>query len=259
MSSSTDCVNYLEQQQAFLQMLKPKCRNRILLFRGESGAGKTTLVSNCQQNVCEPIQCIFIQCKLTNISVAEIFSRICKRLGWKSLPNFKEEVAALSGINVNIERNWQVGTGNSIHVSLHTDNQADRDERRVRLTDAWFEDIRASDNPLVIIIDTYEQANDEVKSWISGHFLTNVASIPNIRIAIAGQKVPDYHEAGEWKHCCEFHELNGVPEPHHWLPVVQHMKRRVVEPALVYLTGICQAYNGQPEAIMKFIKGLPPL
>jgi hypothetical protein len=261
MNSSTDYANYIEQRQAFLELLRPECRNRVLLIRGKSGAGKTTLISTCKKDVCKPVQCIFIQCKNTTLSVAEIFSRTGKELGWQSLSRFTEQVAALCGININIEKNWQVGTGNSIHTVLNVENPADRDERRVHLTDAWFEDIRVSEQPVVIVIDTYEKANPEVKSWISGHFLASVANIPNIRVAIAGQEVPDHQEAIDWGDCCEFHELNGVWEADHWLPVFQGMKRRIIGESdpRSFLSGICYAFQGSPDAIMTCIKGLPPL
>jgi hypothetical protein len=78
-----------------------------------------------------------------------------------------------------------------------------------------------------------------------------------VRVVVAGQQVPDEHNI-EWGQCCSKHELFGVLEAKHWMPVVKEMKRRLpVEPGEVWLAGICHARNGRPDEIMKIIKALP--
>ncbi len=73
---------------------------------------------------------------------------------------------------------------------------------------------------------------------------------------LAGKEVPDNTNI-EWGNYCVLHDLFGVREAEHWLPVVTALGRRVPEPALIYLAGICHALKGHPDDIMKVIQGLP--
>jgi hypothetical protein len=69
--------------------------------------------------------------------------------------------------------------------------------------------------------------------------------------------VPDAHNI-EWGHCCAHHELFGVREAEHWLPVVEAMGRYIpVDPPEKFIAIVCQALNGAPKDIMQIIEGLP--
>jgi hypothetical protein len=70
--------------------------------------------------------------------------------------------------------------------------------------------------------------------------------------------VPNPHNI-EWGHCCTHHELYGVPEAAHWLPVVEALGRTIpVDNPRDWLAGVCHALGGAPDAIMQVIQGLPP-
>jgi hypothetical protein len=138
------------------------------------------------------------------------------------------------------------------------ENTTDRESRRVALTDAWFNDLAELSQLIVFLFDTYDHAPTEVQEWLSGPFLARVIHVPTVRVVVAGQVVPDRNNI-EWGHCCVMHDLDGVREPHHWLPIVQRMNRRIPpsrEP-LSWLAGVCDAYKGDPQNIIKVIEGLP--
>lgn len=250
-------ADYHDQREAFLSLLNPDCEKRILLFRGPAGTGKTSLIMACLDKVCGPVYHVPFQLRGTAVSIAEIFWRTGSNLGWDCLPNFTEQLSYFSGINVNIDGNKMRGINNQIRVVLHADNPADREYRQVSLTEAWFEDINSLDQLLLMVMDTYEQATDDVKDWISGPFLIRTVNSGKIRVALAGQEVPD-PKTIEWGRCCEMHELFGVREAKHWVPVVENLDRVIpVEHPLDWLAGICHALDGQPDKIMKIIKKLP--
>ena len=195
------------------------------------------------------------------MSVAEIFARSGHRLDWERLPHLTQQVADLQPEQgprrVRIDRNWLVGINQHINVVLNVQSPGDRHSRRVALTEAWFQDLRGFEDPLLMAFDTYEDATTEVQDWISGPFLARVEGVPQLRVLVAGQQVPDWHNI-EWGHCCADHELLGVPEAEHWWPVVEAMKRTIDVPdPQSWLAGVCHALAGDPRAIMQVIEALP--
>jgi len=98
----------------------------------------------------------------------------------------------------------------------------------------------------------------EVQEWLSGPCLARAADCDRMRVAVAGQDVPD---AGiEWGHCCDRHELYGVREARYWLPVVESLDKRIpAEHPLDWLAGICCYLEGHPAKIIEVIKDLPSL
>lgn len=253
-------ANYQDERKAFAALLEKGCRRRILLVCGKSGCGKTALMSACQSNLPEHVRYVPIQLRETATNVAEIFSRTVLGLGGlENLPCFAGELDALGHASqISLKDIKQDGRGNRISLALQADNPNEREERRVRLTEAWFEDVRDLPDQLLLVIDTYEKATTELKEWIDGPFLARVVGTPAVRVAVAGQEVPDFNNI-EWGHCCNHLDLYGVAQAEHWLPVVRTLGRRVpVEPPETYLAGICAVLKGHPGEIMKFIQDTFP-
>ena len=168
-------ADYHEPRAAFRALLEPACDNRILLFSGASGCGKTTLITACLEDA-RAAGCPTLAFDLRGSanSVPEIFSRFGERLGWDHMPTFAQQTARLQQApTVQIDRTWLFGMGNHIHVALHAQDPADREERRAALTAALFADLRARAGRLLIAIDTYERAIPDVQEWLGGPFLVH--------------------------------------------------------------------------------------
>ena len=255
-------ANYEEHRDLFRALLMDDCHHRILLFRGESGVGKTALLNTCIAEAgqrAKQIQCVPIQMRESAVSVAEVFYRLGNRVGWSAMPRFVAEVAAFQKTpTVHIEKNRMVGQ-NQISVALHAENLADRHHRQAALTDACFQDVRALPHPLLLVMDTYEKANNDVRQWLDGPFLARVAQTPQVRTLVAGQEIPEPHNI-EWGFCCQAQDLYGVREAQHWLPIVVAMDRVIEFEELdphSWMAGICYALKGRPKDIMQVIENLP--
>jgi hypothetical protein len=119
-----------------------------------------------------------------------------------------------------------------------------------------FEDLARIGKLVVILFDTFEHAPSEVQAWLSGPFLARAAQTTAVRVVIAGQEVPKSNTI-DWGHCCDSHNLHGVNDPQHWLPVIRQMRRRIpASPEEIFMKGICHALKGNPLEIMSFIQGL---
>ena len=68
---TTLLADYDRELQAFQALLAPDCRERILFFHGESGCGKTTLLSACLEQVPQTIPCDPIPLRGSAVGVAE--------------------------------------------------------------------------------------------------------------------------------------------------------------------------------------------
>jgi hypothetical protein len=251
-------ADYNVERKAFETLLKPECAERILLFRGKSGSGKTTLLRYCTKQIPSHIAHVPIQLRGSTAGIADIFSRAGQPLTWERLRKFTRQVAALGGTpNVQIDRNWLAGINNRINVVMHVESTADREYRRVALTDTWFEDIDEFPMPVVFLFDTYDQASTEVQEWLSGPFLTRAVYSPTVRVVVAGQAVPDHNNI-DWGQYCVARDLYGVREAQHWLPIVLAMNRELpFGGSLTWLAGVCHALQGDPKSIMQVIEGLP--
>jgi AAA ATPase domain len=256
---TTPIADYEGPRRAFDALLQPTCDRRILLLCGPSGTGKTRLLEHCLARKPPGVPLVPIDLRGSTTGVAEIFSRFCFALTWSLLTQFTARVAALEGgaaTRIVVDRNWQLGFNNRISVVLHTGDEASRGQRSTELTDALFEDLARMTGPLLILFDTFEHAPSDVKDWLRGPFLARAAQTTTIRVVIAGQQIPDSKNI-EWGHCCDLHNLRGVRDARHWLPVVRQMQRRIpTPPEETYMAAICDVLQGNPLAIMNWIEAL---
>jgi len=250
-------ANYHKQRAAFKALVSENCSKRILLLKGESGTGKTSLLVACQHEVLGK-QTISVQLRGSAVSVTEIFSRSARVIGWERLTQFSLCARKLAAIapEIRVDGVQQIGETNNLRIALNVQDTSDRERHQTLLTDAWFSDVEALGESLVMVFDTYEEAPTDVKNWLSGPFLSRIADRNAVRVVIAGQCVPD---AGiEWNQCHSLYELFGVREASEWLPVVNKLGKKVpLEPAEVWLDAICHALGGRPSEIMKIVKALP--
>ncbi len=249
-------ANYAEQQAAFADLARDSCGQRILLLRGDSGSGKSTLLKKCHKQAPDSLHKLFVDFKPGSVNVADIFSRTEFHLGKDKLPRFRQRLFSLNPSPAQIENNEIEGSGNLLSIILNTGSPEERDDRRVMLTDAWLEDVRALDKALLLSLDTYEKTSTEVRAWLHG-VLARLPYTHTLRLAVAGRKVPDSDTGEEWADCCAVHKLCGVREAKHWLPVVTALgysfPPEVPDP-LSYLAGICGVCNGHPAQILNFIQ-----
>lgn len=255
---SRPLANYQVEQAQILRLYEDDPAERIMLVRGASGSGKTELVRHClSQRGTQTVQ-IPVQLRQEAGSVAEVLFRTGSKLGWRNFEQFRTQVAALQKVpTINIANNRMLGK-NEIAVALQASSMEDKINRRTLLTSAWFEDIAATGRRLLFAFDTYEDAGPEMRTWLCGAFLARVADLPQIRVLIAGQEVPDAHNI-EWGPCCaEPCELTGVHDPRHWLPVMEKLGKVVpTGDPLEMLAWICRRYKGDPKPIADMIRSFP--
>jgi hypothetical protein len=251
-------ADYDAARAAFENLFHGNCQHPILLYCGMTGGtGKTALLTFCRERAPEGVSVCPIQLRASTVGVAEIFYRCGDAVKWNRFPAFTDQVARMqNGANVRVEGNSLMGMHNSISVALQAETAIDREYRGALLASNWFEDLARFGQRIVFLFDTYDHATTDVKNWISGPFLSRAAHTAPVRVVIGGRQVPDRNNI-EWGSRCVQHDLSGVEDAEHWMPVIQGMGKSIDHLPYGWLAGVCYALKGNPGEIMKIISRLP--
>lgn len=243
-------ANYAVERQQFTQLLDDNGRLRILMLQGESGTGKTCLLENCLANVPPQMHALSVQLRGKDTSVAEIFNRLGRRIGWQKLPKLSTQLSTFAGDDA---INWQSNVSKQLRTALQLPDLNRRRQNIIDVTDALFTDVQNLATPTLLAIDTYEQATTELDNWFNAQFLPWIADTDRVRVLVAGQKVPQI--SSDFRHCASRYELKGIADAEAWLPIAQALGHEI--PSIDFLAGVCAAFQGNPSNILKFIRLQP--
>ena len=237
-------ANRKEELKLFLDIASGQHSKRILLIEGESGLGKTKLLEQFVEHCPSQIDCIPIDLRSAQLGIPYIFSTVRRRLASQKFTQLTARLKEfLQGEKVEIKDNIMIGQEQQIQVLLNVD-PATRQFRLDALREAFFQDLWAIQSPIVLILDTFNEAPPELAVWLGGEFLSNVANTPNLRVVIAGQKVPE--KTIEWMGCCEYRRLEAIRDVDAWWTFVQNQGLPFSRDAVEVLTLV---FHGQPREI----------
>jgi hypothetical protein len=170
--------------QAIVDLLAGRSRERILLFEGGSGLGKSVLVRQAATYAKKlSIPVVRVDFKGGGLDVAGVLGQFDLDLGGH-LPNFFRE-----------------GAGK---------------------THLLRKDLRALRQPVLIIFDSYEDAADNktVTDWLGQQLLDEVETALGLAVIVAGQRVPASTNAF-WRDLARYLALGPITELEHWEPWVE--------------------------------------
>jgi len=174
----------LREWPAIVDLLAGRSRERILLFEGPSGLGKSALVRQAAayaKGLSVPV--VQLDLKGGGLDLEGILGQFYLDLG-QNLPDFSRE-------------------GGSKTILLR-------------------KDLRGLRQPVLAIFDTYEGCvgNQTVVDWINQQFLIDVETALGLTVIVAGQRVPDYNGA-RWQDQARHFALKPITEIEHWEPWVK--------------------------------------
>lgn len=236
--SHREPANREDELDLFDRMIAGRTEERILLLEAEGQIGKSTLLLAFERRCLHDVPCAAVDLKGSSTGLHEVFYRLCDALGWDYFPTFRACVESLG--RVTIDRNVIIGRA-EIEVALRTPDEGDRAARRAQLTQALFDDLRAWEGCLVLLFDTYEQADLEVRDWLAGPCLARARRTANLVVVVAGRQVPV--PSIEWASCCHHHRLGAVEDVDAW----ENYARRQGWPVpRAWIEGFCAALRGHP-------------
>lgn len=164
---------------AIINLLSGRSRERILLFEGGSGVGKTEIVSQATayaKKLGILVAPVILKGGIVNIE--DVLGQIDLELG-ACLPNFSR------------------GGASRTHLLR--------------------KDLRALRQPVFLIFDSYEAVADNIAiaDWLNQQFLMEVETALSLAVIVAGQRVPDITKTG-WCHLARHIGLEPIVEIEPW-------------------------------------------
>jgi AAA+ ATPase superfamily predicted ATPase len=230
----------------FDDMLAGKTEDRILLVEAGSGWGKSVLLREFTKRLPKGFVYADIDFKSRGVSLAELLSRLCDKLGWKHFSALRKELQSFVRPSVNVGKNTMFGQ-NQIEVYLNSKDEQERQARLSALTDTFFTDLR-SIGKTVLIFDTFEKADEIIRNWLTGAFLSRVQNSPNLFVVIGGRRVPE--QTLEWE--CSHIPLKGISHEH-WFRYAESMGVLI---SVDFVMGCCSLCNGHPLRMKSHIDSL---
>jgi hypothetical protein len=247
-------ANYTPEQTLFQELVHGDGSRNILLLHGESGSGKSHLISHCLQTY-KAIPNAFMKLPGGSEAIPTLFNLMGRQRGWDRLPHFTRTVAALVEQPGQVDDPvWQMGMHRHLAEIGKISDLESRLSRYQLLGDAWFADALQFDTPFLLAVDTYENATTLFDRWFSRDFLAGVAGSPQMRVVVGGKSVPEPRET--WHFCASVRELQGVAEAEAWLVWADEAGYQV--PSLEWLAGVVTALNGNPSQIVQVIMTATP-
>ena len=128
------------------------------------------------------------------LGIAYVFYRIRKALATQPFSAYEAAIGQLlkpGQSEVEIRNNDLSGDQSLIQVVLQGSSKQERQFRLQQVQSAFFKDLQKCKSPIVFILDTFNGATDELRDWIAGSFLMEVADNDRLYGVVAGQVVPE--------------------------------------------------------------------
>ena len=246
-------ANRTKELAFFKQMVLGEVSERILLVEAQSGYGKTGLMGRFLTECPENARAIDIDLKdVMESGILYVSRRSRKLLGKEYFKKFDQVVAQYQPRtgDIKIQGNQIQGDGNQIKVVLEgVQSPEERKERLDRLQEAFFEDLGQYPLPIVFILDTFNGASKDLRSWIEGSFLVDVGDCPKLRAVVAGSQVPQ--PSLSWQRHHHLFPLGPILECDAWYTYAKASGFRFDRSQIdVMVAGCC----GVPSDIVKFFK-----
>ncbi len=197
-------ANRSEECRLFTSIMAGETERRMLFLSGESGRGKSLLVSELMRYLeyLPDCECAHIDCK--DSPTDERFqNEICKDFGFQS--------------------------ENLCHQ------------------------IESSERVRVLVIDTYEKANEELRRWVEKKLLTAVCRSRRVICVIAGQLTP-MREGSRLEDESYFFKLSPITDPEIWVDFHERRENTAaIDP--LFIGQLTQLAAGNPSLIRAILEG----
>lgn len=248
-------ANYEQETADIKRLVNVNDSLRILMFQGNSGTGKTTLLKYCLKLAYPHFYCVPIELR-REYGPINILNAIGTEVEWEYLPVFTNTVAQIIGSpDLAQESTWRNKMKHHLE-DIITNTSPDRRNRMYSyFTGALFEKENNLSKPIVLAIDNFDKCSTHLRDWFDDDMLPKIVQRENAKrlcVLFVGQDVPVRRT--EWESYCQYRELRGVIEAKKWLPVLRALGRKV---PLLYFAGVCDALNGNPRRIFQWIESQP--
>jgi hypothetical protein len=208
-----DLADRREEFEAFIRLVTGQSAERMQFISGPSDRGKSVLLAQFVRfaRVLPGLHCGHAEFK-TGLPLPEVLWDLSRDLAPLRFPRFEREM------------------NRNATESLRTAFLQDLDEARA---------------PVLLVLDTYEQATEEARQWVEHRLLPHFRRRDGLRLVLAGIRVPTVDPSRPWSGIAVSYELPPIKDHQHWCDYV----RRVM--------GLTAYRDDQIEILVKATAGSP--
>lgn len=206
-------IDRQETLDLFKQLMQSEGELRILRLIGEAKLGKTHLVTRVFPDLAKEdfqARCCVIDLRNKTQEIGDVLHNMYRLLGGESLfPDYYSCYREwLHRPRVNLQRVI------SFLSTMRINSPDSTNEQKIMirdLTDGFANDLQnLNQQPIVLLFDAVEQADDYTQAWIIDNLLMQLAQIDHVRIVLAGQSIPE--PAGNYAMKCFSYELLPIQD-----------------------------------------------
>ena len=176
-------ANRQAEFETFVQLVTGQIPQHIFLLTGPSDRGKSVLLAQFAQLAYRlGLRCAHAEFK-TGLPLVEVLWDLSRDLAPLRFPRF--------------EREQQRGATETLRT-------------------AFLQDLDDARQPVLLILDTYEQATEEAKQWIEQRFLPHFRRHDGLRLVLAGKAVPAAEAGRPWSRLAVSRELPPIRDARYW-------------------------------------------
>lgn len=181
-----------EEKKLFSDMVTKRSPKRALLIEAESGMGKSHLIEEFLQTAV-PFLHARVDFKNASLTFGDVLFSIRKQLGPENFQNFDMMCRdMLTRTNAPQLPTLFPSQLDGLLLSAQSDKVLSQQRRQA--FDALLSDLiglsKATGQPVVLIIDTFERASSTLKKWISSDLVPRISEVDDVIWVIAGQETP---------------------------------------------------------------------
>lgn len=209
----------------FLGLLAEQSSERLLLLHGPTDRGKSSLLAVFEQQAraLPPV--------------------VCGRADFKNGPSLRDVLDNLS---------QDLRAIRFVRFERELRRPVEEPLRR-----AFLQDLSESRNPVVLLLDDYEEATDEAQRWVEQSLFSLARRFDGLRIVVAGQKVPALEASALWASVAHSHELPPITDPVSWCRYLREVLGVTGIPDEHVVTMV-KAARGSPRPLSTLLAGLQP-
>ena len=118
------------------------------------------------------------------------------------------------------------------------------------LHSAFLQDLQDCAEPVLLLLDSFEQAGADARRWVEDQLLPRCRQLPGLRLVLAGQQVPE--PIGPLVRLTERRELPPIPDPEPWCTFYHDVLNGGAIPD-DHIRTLVQTAQGSPRAMSEFL------
>ena len=122
-------------------------------------------------------------------------------------------------------------------------------ERAYRL----IEELQGLRRPLLLLLDTYEQASEDSRKWLELQLLPRLDRAPAVIVVIGGQRIPAADPP--WHQMAERRQLAAIEQPEDWIAYIGARCQGLTLPTEL-IASFVAATNGEPSMLRMMLDNL---